>query len=41
MFLFKTARNFRYAEQDMFRKWMDAFFSVYLYPQFLRYFQVV
>lgn len=40
-FLFKTSRNVRYAEQDMFRKWMQACFSVFLYPHYLRYFQVV
>lgn len=41
IFLFKTSRNVRYSEQDMFRKWMHACFSVFLYPHFLRYFQVV
>jgi transposase-like protein len=40
-YLFKTPRNVRYAEQDMFRKWMHAFFSVYLYPHFLRYFKFI
>lgn len=40
VYLFRTARNIKYAEMDLFRKWKDAFFSVYLYPHFLRYFQV-
>ncbi|OAS16973.1 transposase [Paenibacillus oryzisoli] len=40
-FLFKNSRNVKYAEQDMFRKWMHAFLSVFLYPHFLRYFQVI
>ncbi|MDR6551046.1 IS1595 family transposase [Paenibacillus qinlingensis] len=39
-YLFKTRRNIRYEEQDMFRKWMNGFFSVRLYPHFLRYFQL-
>jgi ribosomal protein L15E len=39
-YLFKNSRKVKYAEQDMFRKWMSAFSSVYLYPYFLRYFQV-
>lgn len=39
-FLFKTKRNVRYSDQVIFTKWMDACFSVYLYPHFLGYFQV-
>ncbi|MDR6554576.1 IS1595 family transposase [Paenibacillus qinlingensis] len=39
-FLFKNSRNVRLANADMFAKWMHACFSVYLYPYFLRYFQV-
>lgn len=41
VYLFRTAKNVRYAEVDLFKKWKDAFFSVYLYPHFLRYFQVL
>lgn len=40
-FLFRTSRNVKYAEEDMFKKWMHACISVFLYPHFLRYFQVV
>ncbi|KRE83922.1 hypothetical protein ASG89_12480 [Paenibacillus sp. Soil766] len=40
-FLFRTSRNVKFAEVDMFKKWMHAFLSVFLYPHFLRYFQVV
>lgn len=40
-FLFMNSRNVKYAEQDMFRKWMHACLSVFLYPHFLRYFQVI
>jgi transposase-like protein len=39
-FLFRTFRNVKYAEEDMFKKWMYACFSVFLYPHFLGYFQV-
>ncbi|OCT10602.1 hypothetical protein A8709_22425 [Paenibacillus pectinilyticus] len=39
-FLFMTARKVKHTTENVFKKWGDAFFSVYLYPYVLRYFQV-
>ncbi|WNR43609.1 IS1595 family transposase [Paenibacillus roseipurpureus] len=39
-FLFKSSKNVKYHESTIFRKWMDAFLSVWLYPHFLKRFQI-
>ena len=39
-FLFKSPKNVKYSEATIFKKWMDAFLSVWLYPLFLRRFQI-
>ncbi|MDQ0890634.1 transposase-like protein [Paenibacillus sp. V4I9] len=40
-FMFTNSKSIKYVEDVLFRKWMDAFLSVYLFPVFLRYYQVL
>ncbi|MBP1962442.1 transposase [Paenibacillus aceris] len=39
-FIFVNSKNIKYDEEILFRKWMNAFLSVYLYPVYLRYHQL-
>lgn len=40
-YIFTNSKNIKYVEDVLFRKWMDAFLSVYLFPVYLRYCQVL
>jgi hypothetical protein len=40
-YLFTNSKNIKYVEDVLFRKWMDAFLSVFLFPVYLRYCQVL
>ncbi|WP_261302356.1 transposase [Paenibacillus andongensis] len=40
-YMFTNSKSIKYVEDVLFRKWMDAFLSVYLYPLYLRYCQVL
>lgn len=40
-YMFSNSKNIRYVEDVLFRKWMDAFLSVYLFPVYLRYYQLL
>jgi hypothetical protein len=40
-YLFANSKNVKYDEDVLFRKWMNAFLSVYLFPVYLRYYQVL